>query len=1010
MKRYGYLWGTGEKGYCELGRAPQLDSFLRNNLNAVNPTLALAKAKNMLSGFTALPDYAEQGGNALAVRYAPLYINKKVPALSGMNPFCTVCVNGMEKTVQGGRESYYTYLTFLTQEEILGNDDYNYLDQIFGTKLYSAAEIEDYKKGRILIDFTAAPVKVKPLLNQKDMKAVFLAVAAMYQGTDWRVILKIEPQADFLNRAFALLKQIYSLLPARMAMETGFSIYEDPRRIKNMSKEINTRIFVLSAGCEVNKEKDIPEHTILMDLKEGVPAFKDQSFSNAMIQWCKLDWEVRCQSMGIYLDSKTEYFKRSYYIAATEQFIRDVEEFVKWENTPEEIISSDGSLSRQIEIIRDIHEMYLNLQVCRVSFYRDRFIAKVKKILPKGNSLKNLRTAAIRNLIEKPVPEIQQESMGWYQWLSELDHDEIALNVAEGVFKDENARGEARKQESIKQEVEKWQSTVTKLKEELSESAQRQEEAVKTETKKWQDTVDKLREELDTSVKRQESAVAAETKKWQSTVDKLQEELNSSTQRQEVAVKAEIQKWQAELQRQNREFDEERCMMRSNISNLEIELDGERNKRDESEKTVIELRTRISKLEKNLNEVNRYSDIPKERIRKELTETKEKLKETQKRYAGFKRQAEKDRIKMWCIFSGAAIVILILGLIIGVLIGKGQNKPAEDTVVEKTNDTGDNEEIQPLKIVLQPVEATVDIGSNVTFKASANSDDVTYQWREKNVEGQTEEIPEGTSEMLLVTASEENNGSEFFCVITATDGQEVISDSAVLNVNIPEKEAKFNWEAVKNSVAEYSAYFSSENTEEYVPENLFENYNALAVLATGNEMNEESYVLIAEKRDVSSAEISEEEYEKVASYLVVAVEQYPDRENEMLTIKTLNALKQQSEEEINALIDLGEGNNINLTELFELAGIENWWQEVSEISTDKEENDSLNSEILNENGDSPSTIPSEVYTIGQTYCLFYIYPDESAPQALKENWNSYHVVTSLSNSNVSMLLLPMQKE
>ena len=278
MERYSYLWGTQGKNYCELGSSPKIANMLRG-LGTTNPEMALDELRQMFFGFHILPGYADQKNPPLAIRYAPVYLNKRpFYALRLMQPFAVLCVNGLEHTASE-RESIYSFLTLMRLEDLLGSSEYSWMDQIFGSHFLTMKEEEAHKLKTRPIDFEQEPEPVvlpdfttedkKPAgpegYSAKDTAIAIRCVWELYKSVGRRVVIRLERGADFNSRALALLKAVYSLLPARMAAETGFATYERPENIIDLVKELNTRIFILPAECHVDRAAHLPMDCAFLD-------------------------------------------------------------------------------------------------------------------------------------------------------------------------------------------------------------------------------------------------------------------------------------------------------------------------------------------------------------------------------------------------------------------------------------------------------------------------------------------------------------------------------------------------------------------------------------------------------------------------------------------------------------------------------------------------------------------------------------------------------------------------
>lgn len=242
MSRYSYLWGTKGKDYTEIGRSEKLDHFLRVEVGAQNTGLVLEEVMKMISDFkiddNMMTDYLAQEERPLNIRYAPMHLYKKPQFSSNMKPFAAMSINGLEPgskgNVQENRETYYKYLTFWERDNIVGAlDGYNYLDQIFGTQILSYADVDEYRKGNIPIVFERLPEKrqaktIEAQALSNDWNLISLVVTALYQDTDYRVVIKLKSEDNINRRGLGILEKVYSMLPPMMAFETGFAAYEKP--------------------------------------------------------------------------------------------------------------------------------------------------------------------------------------------------------------------------------------------------------------------------------------------------------------------------------------------------------------------------------------------------------------------------------------------------------------------------------------------------------------------------------------------------------------------------------------------------------------------------------------------------------------------------------------------------------------------------------------------------------------------------------------------------------------
>ena len=92
------------------------------------------------------------------------------------------------------------------------------------------------------------------------------------------------------------------------------------------------------------------------------------------------------------------------------------------------------------------------------------------------------------------------------------------------------------------------------------------------------------------------------------------------------------------------------------------------------------------------------------------------------------------------------------------------------------------------QITAQPASQTGDIGGKAYFTVEANGQGLSYQWQVSTDGGKTwkdSALPGNTTNQLSVDIYESRDGYSFRCVMRDTFGSEVISETAVLTVNIP---------------------------------------------------------------------------------------------------------------------------------------------------------------------------------------------------------------------------------
>ncbi len=92
-----------------------------------------------------------------------------------------------------------------------------------------------------------------------------------------------------------------------------------------------------------------------------------------------------------------------------------------------------------------------------------------------------------------------------------------------------------------------------------------------------------------------------------------------------------------------------------------------------------------------------------------------------------------------------------------------------------------------VEIVTQPVDASVDAGTTVTFSVAATGDGLRYQWQYKNASADTWSnsgvSAARTANMRFTAGTDKSlNGRQYRCVITDKNGKSAISNAATLTV------------------------------------------------------------------------------------------------------------------------------------------------------------------------------------------------------------------------------------
>ena len=97
-------------------------------------------------------------------------------------------------------------------------------------------------------------------------------------------------------------------------------------------------------------------------------------------------------------------------------------------------------------------------------------------------------------------------------------------------------------------------------------------------------------------------------------------------------------------------------------------------------------------------------------------------------------------------------------------------------------------ELPPIQITSQPAEAYASVGETVEFKVDATGTDLSYKWQWTDNKSGEEYIwndstaESSVSKTLLIEATSHRNGYQYRCVITDSNGNQVISEEVMLTV------------------------------------------------------------------------------------------------------------------------------------------------------------------------------------------------------------------------------------
>lgn len=471
MQLVSYLWGTNEKEYCELARFGEPERFFAEH-GAKVPGAALSETKRLL-----FPGGGEN--TAVTVRFAPMHLGKMgMDDLAGMKSFCALCVSGPEKA-DGTRESTYSLLTLIDPKEMLTDKEKDLPDVLFGRAPMDPAQEGAFRKGEGKAGDLSDPGTADVSLREQDLALVKFIISVLYHDPGSRVVVRLAGAEDFLKEAFRLLSQVWSLLPPRMGLETGFAIGEPAENIPELSRTLNTRVFVIPAET-VPDERSLPAGTIVADAAE-TSFDEDAEMSRAVTLWAdpeaaadgrKFSFETqkeaskkRLAAMKYAFAGETEYWSRAAYLADTAKFFGDP--YFAWEREEKApFVPADGEVT--YDTVKAVYALFRQFPYLgRVDWMRDRFTARIPELIGEGRGVSSLKKAIVKSYsaLDKENGENAnaiKNHQGFLNWLTTLDDADVTLESAEEVAKYVREKTESlkekEKEEALSAQQEEYES------------------------------------------------------------------------------------------------------------------------------------------------------------------------------------------------------------------------------------------------------------------------------------------------------------------------------------------------------------------------------------------------------------------------------------------------------------------------------------------------------------------------------------------------------------------------
>lgn len=380
MKRYGMIAGMGaDSRYTTLTQSPGLLKYI-SEYGADNPARAMEYIDSMVKGFDILAGYSEepQDNYPVAVRYAPLHLSGKDEYFQGTKPFYVLHMEG-EDYREGKRTNQYSLTVFLDKQQLLSDEEYGYLDQLLGLRGLSNGQMNLLRSRKSDFDHTALPAKCSPRLQVEDTKVVFPAVEALLSGR--KTVIRVDRKQPFNDRAFCLLEQIYSLLPPKLAVETGFATYMEPTDVRRISERTGIKLYIMPADELLDF---VDKDALILDLShpETLPACSDL-MGKSLTAWARLSWEERQEALKCLFAAARSWDSQT-YIRLTKEFFTDP--FFQFKPTAQNLTT--------------LEELMAQFETCMVFRYNIGWITKqlrlyVQRMVAPNVNLLKLKAEAV---------------------------------------------------------------------------------------------------------------------------------------------------------------------------------------------------------------------------------------------------------------------------------------------------------------------------------------------------------------------------------------------------------------------------------------------------------------------------------------------------------------------------------------------------------------------------------------------------------------------------------------
>ena len=398
MDRYSTIRGTIASGAeMRLAESDGLSAFLQS-LGALDANSVLQVVDSQLRGFERLTGYEteKQNQKPVAIRYAPMHLYK-MRGMERVRPFCALSVSGVEN--REDRISQYSQTFVFSHEQALrGTDGYNYLDMLLGTEPLSWKTLELYRNKQASLECDSPLRKIIPKIEAHDLIVTLKTVEAIYQKKN--VVIQLEPNFSFNDRALSLLAGIYSLLPPRLAVEVGYATYQRAADIPKIVERNSIRIFVLPAGESVGQ---LPDSFLHLDLATTPAPVKKTPLMETLVKWAQFPWERRQSAMQELFKDEREYQDETVFVQKSTACFDAIRSAEQWSRNT----SKNGTISS----LEELYAEYEAHQSQYVPWFDEMFRNRITALLKAPNTLDQLNAQAaekLRTAVKEEQPQMRK--------------------------------------------------------------------------------------------------------------------------------------------------------------------------------------------------------------------------------------------------------------------------------------------------------------------------------------------------------------------------------------------------------------------------------------------------------------------------------------------------------------------------------------------------------------------------------------------------------------------------